>query len=84
MYEDRKFQDGERVIFNSSGSKNPKYDKPGIVQSVHTYVGKSRGDYAYNIKFDHNGGVTPIWGADLTHGMFKYDPSQAGDTEEDI
>lgn len=87
---DRKFQDGDLVIWNSGfinsdGKLNEVYDTPAEVVSIYTQGGKSRGDYAYLIHYGKRlDKRNYVWGYQLRPQMFKYDPKQAGDTEEDI
>lgn len=87
---DNKFQGGDRVIWNSGfinpdGKFNEAYDIPAEVVSIYAQGGKSRGDYAYLI---HYGKALDkrnyVWGYSLRPAMFKYDPKQAGDTEDDV
>lgn len=86
-FEDRKFQDGDPVIWNSyqncGGPAIPGKDQNAVILSIYSSVGKGRdGDYAYNIEVGR--GKNTVWGYQLRHAMFKYDPKQAGDTDEDI
>lgn len=90
---DRKFQDGDYVIHNELGVSVSERDSNARVIKIYTPAGKSRGDWAYTIEYiggynaKKNGGKpwkTQVWGHTLRHAMFKYDPKQAGDTEEDI
>lgn len=84
MYEDRKFQDGDYVIYNSHSSKNPDYEERGTILRIHDPVGigKRGGDYAYT--FESKRGQKYIWGYHCTNAMMKYNPDQTGDRDDDI
>lgn len=88
---DRKFQDGDLVTHNELGVA--ERESTALVIEIYTSAGRSRGDWAYTVEFTdgyslkRNGGKpwrTQVWGHTLKNVMFKYDPKQAGDTEEDI
>lgn len=89
---DRKFQDGDLVIHNELGASVSERDSDARVIGIYTAAGKSRGDWAYTVEFTGGYNVgkgripwkTQVWGHSLRHAMFKYDPKQAGDTEEDV
>lgn len=87
---DRKFQDGDLVVHNEYNDETRASE--GRVLSIYTVAGKSRGDWAYTVEFT-SGYVlrkgqkpykTQVWGHYLKNAMFKYDPKQAGDTEDDV
>lgn len=89
---DRKFQDGDLVVHNEYKDR-PDHDSEGYIISICTAANKSRGDWAYTIEFTggynikRNGGKpwrTQVWGYTLKNVMFKYDPKQAGDTDDDV
>lgn len=87
---DRKFQDGDFVIcnhwmVNPDSERRPSHDQDAVVLSVYTSAGRGKdGDWAYNIEVSQKKIRNTVWGYQLRHAMFKYDPKQAGDTEEDI
>lgn len=92
MTENRRFQDGDYVIHNEYKDR-PDRDSEGRVIQIYTEAGQSRGDWAYTVEFTGGYNVrsgsgrpwrTQVWGWTLRQAMFKYDPKQAGDTDEDI
>jgi hypothetical protein len=89
-FEDRKYQDGDPVVWNHRQThpeteRDSKHDQDAIILGLYTSVGKARdGDYAYNIGIGSKMIKNTVWGYQLRPAMFKYDPKQAGDTEEDI
>lgn len=89
-FEDRKFQDGDLVVWNSRQShlemeRDSRYNQDAIVISIYSGVGKGRdGDYAYDIAIGPSMTKNTVWGYQLRPQMFKYDPKQAGDTDDDV
>ncbi len=90
-FKDRKYQDGDQVIWNtrynpdSGNGVNSDFDRDAVVISLYTSAGRGKdGDYAYNILYGPDLTKNTVWGYQLRLGMFKYDPKQAGDTDEDV
>ena len=85
--DDSKYKVGDEVIWNpqSTGKNtlNEAHDQNARVIEIYTTAGESQGDWVYLIDYGNNH-RTYVWGYQLRSRMFKYDPKQAGDTEDDI
>lgn len=91
------FNVGDRVKYKEKTSRTVSYNrtKAGLVGTI-TKLEKSSGEDYATVEFDkeqpfHSGSYKTLYGLrngcycdNLEYISFKYDPSQAGDTDDDV